>query len=103
VAYFTRQKAVKGETKIAYKWKGATWHFSSTENLDLFKSTPEKYAPQFGGYCAYAVSKGFTANSDPEAFKIINGKLYLCADEKILQKWLGGGEESMKKSEKNWK
>ena len=103
VAYFTKAQAVKGNKSYKYNWHDADWYFSSTENLDSFKSNPEKYAPQFGGYCSFAVSKGFTANTDPNAFKIINGKLYLCADKKILQEWLDGGEESLKKSDANWK
>ncbi len=64
---------------------------------------PEKYTPQFGGYCAFAASKGFTANTQPEAFKIIDGKLYLCADNDMLDNWLQEGEEGRKKSESNWK
>ena len=78
VAYFTKEQAVKGDKTFSQNWKGANWYFSSAENLNLFKSNPEKYAPQFGGYCAFAVNKGFTANSDPNAFKIINDKLYMC-------------------------
>lgn len=103
VAYFTLNKAVKGDKAYTYSWNGATWYLSSQENADLFKANPEKYAPQFGGYCAYAVSKGFTANTDSEAFKIINDKLYLCADKGMLKKWLDGGEESINKSVTNWK
>src|SRR5204862_4778145 len=99
----TKEQAVKGDKTFAQNWKGANWYFSSAENLNLFKSNPEKYAPQFGGYCAFAVSKGFTANTDPNAFKIINDKLYLCADKQILEKWVAEGEESLKKSEENWK
>ena len=69
----------------------------------MFKANPEKYAPQFGGYCAFAVSKGFTANTDPQAFKIIKDKLYLCADKGMLKNWLDGGEGSKIKAETNWK
>lgn len=103
VAYFTANKAVKGDKAFTYSWNGATWYLSSQQNADLFKANPEKFAPQFGGYCAYAVSKGFTANTDPEAFKVINGKLYLCADKGMLKKWLDGGENAKMKSEDNWK
>jgi YHS domain-containing protein len=103
VAYFTQNKAVKGLRTFSTLWNGATWYFSSRDNLNLFIGDPEKYAPQFGGYCAYAVSKGFTANTDPNAFKVINDKLYLCAEPKILNEWLKGGQESLRKSEKNWK
>lgn len=103
VAYFTQNKAVKGVRNFSYKWNGATWYFSSRNNLNAFKNNPGSYAPQFGGYCAYAVSKGFTANTDPNAFKVIDGKLYLCADQKYLKEWLKDGEENLKKSQGNWK
>ena len=103
VAYFTKGVATKGQESFTYGWKDATWYFFSDENLDLFKADPEKYAPKFGGYCAFAVGKGFTANSDPNAFKIIDDKLYLCADQDILKQWLEGGEATLKESHKNWK
>ncbi len=103
VAYFTTKKAIKGEVNFAYKWNEATWYFSSQQNAELFKSNPEKYSPQFGGYCAFAVSKGFTANSDPNSFKIIDDKLYLCADQDILKQWLEGGQVTLKESIQNWK
>jgi len=102
VAYFTTNKAVKGDEAFTHSWNGGTWYLSSRENLDLFKSNPEKYAPQFGGYCAFATSKGFTANTDPEAFQIIGDKVYLFADEEMLENWMEGGEESKEKSEQNW-
>ena len=103
VSYFTAGKAIKGELSYTHNWNNAIWYFSSQENAGLFKSNPEKYAPQFGGYCAFAVGKGFTANSDPNAFKIIDDKLYLCADQDILKQWLEGGEATLKESHKNWK
>ena len=67
VAYFTENKPVKGAEEFSYEYKGAQWLFSSAENLELFKAEPEKYAPQYGGYCAYAVSKGSTAPIKPES------------------------------------
>lgn len=103
VAYFTLNKAVMGNKTYTLTWKDATWYFSSQENLALFRASPQKYTPQFGGYCAFAIGKGFTANTDPGAFTIIEGKLYLCANKKILDKWVQGGEENRKKSEENWK
>jgi YHS domain-containing protein len=87
VAYFTQQRAVKGEEANSYEWNDATWYFSSPENMNLFKENAENYAPQFGGYCSYAVSTGFTAKIDPEAFQIIEGKLYLYNDQNFKSKW----------------
>ena len=77
VAYFTAGEPAKGSEEWPYKWQGATWLFSSAENRDLFEANPEKYAPQYGGYCSYAVSKGHTAGISPAAWTIHDGKLYL--------------------------
>jgi hypothetical protein len=81
VAYFTEHKAVKGSQEFAYRWLDANWYFSSAENRDRFKREPVKYAPQYGGYCADGVSAGtITTNIDPNAWRIIDGKLYLSYD-----------------------
>ena len=77
VAYFSAGEPVKGSPEFEYSWRGAKWLFWSAENRDLFKANPQKYAPQYGGYCAYAVSKGHTAGISPKAWKIVDGKLYL--------------------------
>ena len=103
VAYFTENKAVKGNENIHYGYEDATWYFSSQENLELFKSDPGKYSPQFGGYCAFAVSRGFSADSDPEAFEIIEGKLYLCADGNVKELWLKERESEIQNAQGNWK
>ena len=101
IAYFTEQKAVKGEKSYSYQWKDATWYFSSAENMKMFKGNPEKYAPQFGGYCSFAVSKGFTAKIDPQAWKVIDGKLYLFNDETFRSKWESEPERNMEKDRIN--
>ena len=75
VAYFTEGKPVKGEGQHAYQWKGATWRFSSAANLERFAATPEKYAPQYGGYCAYGVASGYAVKTEPDAWSIVGGKL----------------------------
>ena len=81
VAYFTQNRAVEGAENFSYRWLGATWHFASAENRDLFAQEPVKYAPQYGGHCADGVSLGtITTNIDPEAWRIIEGKLYLSYD-----------------------
>jgi YHS domain-containing protein len=81
VAYFTQNRAVEGSEKFSHSWLGATWHFASAENRDLFAQDPVKYAPQYGGHCADGVSFGtITTNIDPEAWRIIEGKLYLSYD-----------------------
>lgn len=81
VAYFTQNEAVQGSDRFAYRWLGATWYFASAENRDLFAADPVKYAPQYGGFCADGVSFGtVTTNIDPNAWRIIEGKLYLSYD-----------------------
>jgi YHS domain-containing protein len=87
VAYFTENKPVPGLDAYTYSWMGAKWKFSSQKNLDLFKATPEKYAPQYGGYCAYGVAKDNLVKIDPAAFSVIDGKLYLNYDKGVQKKW----------------
>ena len=82
VAYFTQGRAMKGSKEFAHEWLGETWHFANAKHRDLFAANPVQYAPQFGGYCALGVAYGQnTANIDPEAWRIIDGKLYLTYDK----------------------
>lgn len=87
VAYFTEKKPVKGSDAYTYNWNGGSWKFASQANLELFKAAPEKYAPQYGGYCAYGVSKGYLVSVEPEQFSIIDSKLYLNYDAGVQKKW----------------
>ncbi len=87
VAYFTQNKPVPGKDEFSMSWKSAKWKFSSKENLELFKANPEKYAPQYGGYCAYGVAKDNLVKIEPELFTILDGKLYLNYDADIMAKW----------------
>ena len=101
VAYFTIGQPTKGDPKFSYKWMGATWHFANQQHLDLFKTNPEKYAPQYGGYCSYAVSINKTASISPKAWKIVDGKLYL--NHAWAQgKWEKQIPENIQKADKNW-
>ena len=88
VAYFTVGKPVKGLDTLAYEWMGAKWKFSSQANLDLFKANPEKFAPQYGGYCAYGVVQDALVKVEPEQFTVREGKLYLNYNADIQAKWL---------------
>jgi len=88
VAYFTQNKAVKGNNTFSKTWRGADWFFSSQANLDLFSDDPEKYAPQYGGYCAYAMATGDFVGIDEDAFVIDQGKLYLNYSASVQKKWL---------------
>jgi YHS domain-containing protein len=88
VAYFTVGKPVKGLDTFVHDWMGAKWKFSSAANLELFKASPEKYAPQYGGYCAYGVSQDNLVSIEPDKFKVIDGKLYLNYDAGVQETWL---------------
>jgi len=102
VAYFALNSAVKGDAKYEYVWNGAKWYFSSEENMNKFKAAPEAYAPQFGGYCAYAVSEGYTADGDPEAWKVVEGKLYLNYNREVQKTWEKNEGERIERGRKNW-
>jgi len=88
VAYFIDNKPVKGNKNFKFEYMDAEWFFKNQENLDAFKSNPEKYAPQYGGYCAWSVSQGNHASADPKHWTIVNGKLYLNYDQEIKDRWL---------------
>lgn len=88
VAYHTEGRAVKGLDAHVHEWMGARWKFATKAHLDLFKAAPEKYAPQYGGYCAYGVSQGYLVKVEPDQFKVIDGKLYLNYDASVQRKWL---------------
>ena len=104
VAYFTEGKAVKGSDEFSYDWLGTPWHFASKKHQEMFMSEPDKYAPQFGGYCApeVAVTGTATINVDPEAFKIIDGKLYLVYDAVSADFFKDNAEELVPKGRENW-
>lgn len=102
VAYFTQSRPVKGQPDIAYAWNGTTWHFASAANRDLFQQSPEKYAPQFGGWCAYGWAQGYPAKIEPEAWSIVDDKLYLNYDPDIQKKWLKKQAEYIQKAVKNY-
>ena len=102
VAYFTDAKPVEGNSDFTFEWKDAKWRFATAEHLAAFKASPEKYAPQFGGYCAWAVSQGYTAGIDPAAWKIVDGKLYLNYSADVQKKWALDVPGNISKAETNW-
>ncbi|EPG73096.1 YHS domain protein [Leptospira fainei serovar Hurstbridge str. BUT 6] len=102
VAYFSESKAVAGDEKFQTTWNGAKWKFSSQKNLNAFKKKPENYAPQYGGYCAYAMRDGETYEIDPKAWKIVEGKLYLNYNEKVNGFWSRDIPGNIKKADNQW-
>jgi len=102
VGYFKMGKPVEGIREFSSKHDGAVWLFSSAENKTLFDGNPSKYAPQYGGHCAYAVSKGAKAPTVPEAWTIADGKLYLNYSIGVRQTWQTDQAENIKKADINW-
>jgi YHS domain-containing protein len=102
VAYFTEGRPVKGEAKFEHEYGGATYRFASEANRDLFAKDPAKYAPQYGAFCAYAVSKGYTADTDPLAWKIVDGKLYLNYNASAQKAWEKDIPGNIRKGDENW-
>ncbi|PKF60915.1 YHS domain protein [Psychromonas sp. psych-6C06] len=101
-AYFDQQEAVEGSSKYKLAYKGADWYFASQSNLDKFTANPEKYAPQYGGYCAWAMSNNKTAPGNAPFWTIYNDKLYLNYDQKVLDTWRADKEQFIKKADANW-
>ena len=103
VAYFTSQSALKGKANFQHSWNGAVWQFSSAENLELFKSNPEKYAPQYGGFCAWGVAaKKDLFPIDPQAWRVVDNKLYLNYDKKVQSNWLKDTSGFIEAANKYW-
>ena len=102
VAYFTQGAYVAGSSKYTHRWGGATWQFASVEHRDLFVSNPQQYAPQYGGFCAWAVSQGYTAPVDPTAWDIVGGKLYLNFNARIQGRWRRNVSGHISRANQNW-
>lgn len=102
VAYFTEGAPVKGDKEFTTDYNGAEWRFASADNLAAFKAAPEKYAPQYGGYCAWAVSQNYTARGNPENFTVVDGKLYLNYNDEIQARWEADIPGFVAKADENW-
>ena len=102
VAYFTEGKPVQGLAEHSVEWKGSTWHFASAENRAAFEMNADGYAPQYGGYCAYAVSQGYTAKTVPDAWTVHNDKLYLNFSKGVRRRWLRDIDGHIASGDANW-
>jgi YHS domain-containing protein len=102
VAYFEAGQALKGNDSFTFQWHDKMWYFSTKENRDLFANKPEKYAPQYDGYCAWAMTEKRKAETDPEVWKIVNGKLYLNCSREAYEKWSRDIPGNIKKADKIW-
>ncbi len=101
VAYFDGE-AQRGSEDFVHSWMDAVWHFATAETRDRFAADPKTYAPQYGGYCAYAVSKGYTADVDPEAWTVHAGKLYLNNSKSVRVRWSKDIPGNIVKADSNW-
>ncbi len=102
VAYFTEGKPVEGSPDHTADWEGATLQFASAENKAMFEGNPEKFAPKYGGYCAYAVSKGYTASTDPAAWSIHEDRLYLNYSKSVRALWAARKRHHIEQADMNW-
>ena len=102
VAYAVTGTAARGHVEFEYRWQNAVWRFVTAAHRDEFARAPERYAPQFGGYCAWAVSRGYTADVDPEAWKIVEGKLYLNYSKRVQRMWEQDIPGNIAKATANW-
>ena len=102
VAFFTESKAVMGSDKFSYSWNGATWLFSNQQNLQRFKADPGRYAPQYGGYCAYGASKGRKVPSEIDTWTIYNNKLYLNYSQEVKETWVKDELGYIQKADRQW-
>ncbi len=102
VAYFEANEPTKGNSAHAFEYKGSTFVFASAQNRDKFAAQPEKYAPQYGGYCALGTANGYKVSTQPDAFKVVGGKLYLNYDRKVRDLWSKDEPGYIARADANW-
>ena len=102
VAYFTEKKPVPGKAEFTARHEGATYRFASAANRDTFAAAPQGYAPQYGGYCAYGMASGYKAPIEPDAWTIVDGKLYLNYNQSVRSRWSGDIPGFVRKADANW-
>jgi len=102
VDFFSQGKPVKGSGAYTYQWGGANWLFESKANMELFAKSPEKFAPQYGGYCAYGASQGHKAPVEADTWSIVDGKLYFNYNKSVKEKWVKDQPAYIIEANKNW-
>jgi YHS domain-containing protein len=102
VAYFTMGEPVRGDPSNTMSWQGKVWYFSSQDHLEAFQEEPRRYAPRYGGFCAGAMSRGLRAPVDPEAFAVIDGKLYLAYSKSDIENFEAKSDTAIPKADANW-
>ena len=102
VAYFTESKPVRGKAEFTAQHGGATYRFASAANRDAFAAAPAKYAPQYGGYCAFGLAGGYKAPIEPDAWTVVDGKLYLNYNQSVRSRWSSDVPGYVRKADANW-
>jgi YHS domain-containing protein len=102
VAYHVENRPVKGRAEFSHEWNGARWRFASAANRDLFAADPARYAPQYGGYCAFGTSRGYKVSTDPAAFAVVDGKLYLNYNKPVQATWNRDRPGYIATADRNW-
>lgn len=102
VAYFSEKKPVPGKPEFTARHEGATYRFASAANRDAFAAAPAKYAPQYGGYCAFGMASGYKAPIEPDAWTVVDGKLYLNYDQSVRGRWSSDIPGFLRKADANW-
>ncbi len=102
VAYFSEGRPVPGDAAHELHWRGATWRFASAGNRARFEAEPERWAPQYGGFCAYGVAQGYTVKTEPDAWKVVEGKLYLNYDRAVQKRWEQDIPGYVEQADRNW-
>lgn len=102
VAYFTEGRPIEGSSRHAVDYLGAEWRFASAANKAAFQADPHKFAPAYGGYCAWAVSQGYTAKGDPQIWKIVDGRLFLNYDDSVQARWERDIPGHVRSADANW-
>ena len=102
VAYFTEHRPVEGSTEFTAEYQGSTFRFANKANRDAFAAAPARYAPQYGGYCAFGTAHGHKAAIDPAVFSVVDGKLYLNYDRDVQKQWSGDIPGYITKADANW-
>jgi YHS domain-containing protein len=102
VAFFSENKPVEGSANFTFQWKDATWRFASQQNLDSFRKTPERYAPQYGGYCAYGTAEGHKAPTEADTWTVLDGKLYFNYNRKVKALWDKDRPRYIEQANRNW-
>jgi hypothetical protein len=93
---------VRGSSNYAHRWQNAEWRFASAEHRDAFAAEPERYAPQYGGFCAYGVAQGYRVDVDPTAWRIVDGRLYLNYNHSVQRQWAADIPGFVRQADQNW-